>query len=170
MTYDVFIDSFGARWQDPPPPRYRAAVLSINLTDVLLNPPDDPNISDTVARQTGLDPEKSTRVCRFSTPCGAEPVRDSAACAVVCTGSESRYALLVTFDRIHLMLCGRSGVCEPVRRWAYRGGSFSSGRAARITSSARGRAACARGSSLQEVANAGYVLPSSLASAQPWKH
>ncbi|MEU1377768.1 hypothetical protein ABZ442_29565 [Streptomyces triculaminicus] len=39
VTYDVFIDSFSARWQDPPPPRYCAAVLSVNLTDALLNPP-----------------------------------------------------------------------------------------------------------------------------------
>lgn len=52
---DVFIDSFGARWQDPPPPRYRAAVLGINLTNALLNPPDDPALADIVARQTGQD-------------------------------------------------------------------------------------------------------------------
>ncbi|MEU6647114.1 hypothetical protein ABZ863_31920 [Saccharomonospora sp. NPDC046836] len=49
---DVFIDSFGARWQDPPPPRSRAAVLGINLTNTLLNPPDDPALASTVARQT----------------------------------------------------------------------------------------------------------------------
>ncbi|WP_185842191.1 hypothetical protein [Streptomyces sp. WAC 06725] len=30
-------------------------------------------------------------------------------------------ALLVAFDRVHLMLCGRSGVCEPGQRCAYRG-------------------------------------------------
>jgi diadenosine tetraphosphate (Ap4A) HIT family hydrolase len=53
---DVYIDSFGARWQDPPPPRYRAAVLGINLTNSLLNPPDDPALADIVARQTGRDP------------------------------------------------------------------------------------------------------------------
>ncbi|GGP80512.1 HIT family protein [Streptomyces melanogenes] len=52
---DVYIDSFGARWQDAPPPRYRAAVLHINLTDALLNPPDDPALADVVARQTGQD-------------------------------------------------------------------------------------------------------------------
>ncbi|MEU9983761.1 HIT domain-containing protein [Streptomyces sp. NPDC050856] len=52
---DVFIDSFGARWQDPPPPRYRAAVLGINLTNELLNPPDDPALADVVAQQTGRD-------------------------------------------------------------------------------------------------------------------
>ncbi|SEB31972.1 Diadenosine tetraphosphate (Ap4A) hydrolase [Streptomyces misionensis] len=50
---DVFIDSFGARWQEPPPPRYRAAVLGINLTNALLNPSDDPALADIVARQTG---------------------------------------------------------------------------------------------------------------------
>lgn len=54
-TPDVFIDSFGARWQDPPAPRHRAAVLSINLTNELLNPPDDPALADIVARQTGQD-------------------------------------------------------------------------------------------------------------------
>ncbi|WP_326701892.1 hypothetical protein OG909_32840 (plasmid) [Streptomyces sp. NBC_01754] len=48
---DVFIDSFGARWQDPPSPRYRAAVLAINLTNTLLNPA----LADVVARQTGRD-------------------------------------------------------------------------------------------------------------------
>ncbi|MEU7158902.1 HIT family protein [Streptomyces chrestomyceticus] len=62
MTPDVFIDSFGARWQDPPPPRYRAAVLSINLTDRMINPPDDPAVSDALARQTGLDPEMNTHI------------------------------------------------------------------------------------------------------------
>ncbi|WP_331720007.1 hypothetical protein [Streptomyces sp. NBC_00147] len=55
MTTDVFIDSFGARWQDAPPPRYRAAVLGIDLTDELLNPPDDPALADVVAQQTGRD-------------------------------------------------------------------------------------------------------------------
>lgn len=75
MTYDVFIDSFGARWQDPPPPRHRAAVLSINLTDQLLNPPDDPNIADAVARQTGLDAEMSVYV--LATP-GADRIVDDA--------------------------------------------------------------------------------------------
>lgn len=54
-TPDVFIDSFGVRWQDPPPPRYRAAVLIINLTNGLLNPPDAPALADIVARQTGQD-------------------------------------------------------------------------------------------------------------------
>ncbi|WP_333734811.1 hypothetical protein [Streptomyces sp. IBSBF 3010] len=39
----MFIDSFGARWQDPPPPRYRAAVLGINLTNALLNPHPNPD-------------------------------------------------------------------------------------------------------------------------------
>ncbi|MFJ9931349.1 hypothetical protein ACIRU5_35695 [Streptomyces misionensis] len=52
---DVFIDSFGARWQDPPPPRYRAAVLGINLTNALLNQPDDPALADIVAHQTRPD-------------------------------------------------------------------------------------------------------------------
>ncbi|MCX5097695.1 HIT domain-containing protein [Streptomyces sp. NBC_00365] len=55
MPYDVFIDSFGARWQDAPPPRYRAAVLAINLTNALLNPSNDPALADAVARQTGRD-------------------------------------------------------------------------------------------------------------------
>lgn len=51
-VYDVFINSFSARWQDVPPPRYRAAVLSTNLTDQLLNPPDDPTMTDAVASQS----------------------------------------------------------------------------------------------------------------------
>ncbi|MEW2275798.1 hypothetical protein [Streptomyces griseofuscus] len=81
---DVFIDSFGARWQDPPPPRYRAAVLGINLTNALLNPPDDPALADIVARQTGQDagvrdyilntpgaPASSTMPCTNSPCCEA---------------------------------------------------------------------------------------------------
>ncbi|MEU7151193.1 HIT family protein [Streptomyces sp. NPDC045456] len=75
MTYDVFIDSFGARWQDPPPPRYRAAVLTINLTDVLLNPPDDPALTDAVTRQTGLDAEMNMYV--LATPGAARIVDDA---------------------------------------------------------------------------------------------
>ncbi|MFB1044382.1 HIT family protein [Streptomyces chrestomyceticus] len=75
MTYDVFIDSFGARWQDPPPPRYRAAVLTINLTNQMLNPPDDPTLADPVARLTGLDPEMNTYV--LATPGAARIVDDA---------------------------------------------------------------------------------------------
>lgn len=58
-TPDVFIDSFGARWQDAPPPRYRAAVLGINLTDQLLNPPDDPalNVSVPAVPAVHRDPQ-----------------------------------------------------------------------------------------------------------------
>jgi diadenosine tetraphosphate (Ap4A) HIT family hydrolase len=72
---DVFIDSFGARWQDPPRPRYRAAVLSINLTDVLLNPPDDPALDDVVARQTGRDADVRDYV--LATPGAARIVDDA---------------------------------------------------------------------------------------------
>ncbi|MFZ3562845.1 HIT family protein [Streptomyces sp. BH097] len=73
--YDVFIDSFGARWQDPPPPRYRAAVLSINLTNTLLNPPDDPNLTDVIAHQTGQDTDVRDYV--LNTP-GAKRIIDDA--------------------------------------------------------------------------------------------
>lgn len=73
--YDVFIDSFGARWQDPPPPRYRAAVLSINLTNALLNPPDDPALADVVARQTGRD--TGVRDYVLATPGAARIVDDA---------------------------------------------------------------------------------------------
>ncbi|WP_199833469.1 hypothetical protein [Streptomyces sp. NRRL B-3648] len=52
---DVFIDAFGARWQDPPLPRYGAAVLGMNLTNAPLNRPDDPALGDIVARQTRQD-------------------------------------------------------------------------------------------------------------------
>jgi histidine triad (HIT) family protein len=70
-----FIDSFGARWQDSPPPRYRAAVLSINLTDTLLNPPDDPALADIVARQTGRD--ASVRDYVLNTPGAARIINDA---------------------------------------------------------------------------------------------
>ncbi|WP_237533760.1 hypothetical protein [Streptomyces sp. SID685] len=72
---DVFIDSFGARWQDPPPPRYRAAVLGINLTNALLNPPDDPALADIVARQTGQD--AGVRDYILNTPGAARIVNDA---------------------------------------------------------------------------------------------
>lgn len=72
---DVFIDSFGARWQDPPPPRYRAAVLSINLTNQLLNPPDDPALNDVVARQTGQDADVRDYV--LTTPGAAHIISDA---------------------------------------------------------------------------------------------
>ncbi|GGP90320.1 hypothetical protein GCM10010278_80970 [Streptomyces melanogenes] len=75
MTTDVFIDSFGARWQDAPPPRYRAAVLSINLTNELLNPPDDPAMADAVAGQTGLDADVSAYV--LNTPGAARIIDDA---------------------------------------------------------------------------------------------
>ncbi|MER5696051.1 RapZ C-terminal domain-containing protein [Streptomyces mirabilis] len=75
MPYDVFIDSFGARWQDPSPPRYRAAVLTINLTNALLNPPDDPALADVVARQTGQDP--GVRDYVLSTPGTARIIDDA---------------------------------------------------------------------------------------------
>ncbi|MFF0465689.1 RapZ C-terminal domain-containing protein [Streptomyces mexicanus] len=75
MTADVFIDSFGARWQDPPLPRYRAAVLSINLTNALLNPPDDPTLADVVAHQTGQDADVRDYV--LATP-GADRIIDDA--------------------------------------------------------------------------------------------
>ncbi|MEU7649921.1 HIT family protein [Streptomyces huasconensis] len=54
MTTEVFIDSFGARWR-PPPPRYLAAVHTINITNTLRNPPDAPALADIVAEQTGRD-------------------------------------------------------------------------------------------------------------------
>ncbi|MGX1913621.1 HIT family protein [Streptomyces phaeochromogenes] len=73
--YDVFIDSFGARWQDPPPPRYRAAVLAINLTNQLLNPPDDPALTDIVARQTGQDTDVRDYV--LATPGAARIIDDA---------------------------------------------------------------------------------------------
>ncbi|MCZ0204717.1 HIT domain-containing protein [Streptomyces sp. UMAF16] len=72
---DVFIDSFGARWQDPPPPRYRAAVLGINLTNALLNPPDDPALADVAARQTGRDADVRDYV--LATPGAARIVDDA---------------------------------------------------------------------------------------------
>ncbi|MFJ9855297.1 hypothetical protein [Streptomyces sp. NPDC101150] len=72
---DVFIDSFSARRQDAPPPRYRAAVLGINLTDALLNPPDDPALADVVARQTGRD--AGVRDYVLNTP-GASRIIDDA--------------------------------------------------------------------------------------------
>ncbi|MFI6689091.1 HIT family protein [Streptomyces sp. NPDC050485] len=75
MPYDVFIDSFGARWQDAPPPRYRAAVLSINLTDQLLNPPDDPTMADAIASQTGLDADVNSYV--LGTPGAARIIDDA---------------------------------------------------------------------------------------------
>ncbi|MFD3932626.1 HIT family protein [Streptomyces sp. NPDC058614] len=74
-TPDVFIDSFGARWQDAPPPRYRAAVLGINLTNQLLNPPDDPPLADIVARQTGQDP--GVRDYVLNTPGAARIIADA---------------------------------------------------------------------------------------------
>ncbi|MFL0395169.1 HIT family protein [Streptomyces albus] len=73
--FDVFIDSFGARWQDPPPPRDRAAVLTINLTNALLNPPDDHALADTVAQQTGQDPE--VRAYVLATPGAARIINDA---------------------------------------------------------------------------------------------
>ncbi|MEV8057203.1 RNase adapter RapZ [Streptomyces antimycoticus] len=72
---DVFIDSFGARWQDPPPPRYSAAVLSINLTNQLLNPPDDPALADVVAKQTGQD--AGVRDYVLNTPGAARIIEDA---------------------------------------------------------------------------------------------
>ncbi|MFJ2736101.1 HIT family protein [Streptomyces sp. NPDC087317] len=72
---DVFIDSFGARWQDPPPPRYRAAVLGINLTNALLNPPDDPALADIIARQTGQD--AGVRDYVLNTPAAARIINDA---------------------------------------------------------------------------------------------
>ncbi|MBX7555203.1 HIT domain-containing protein [Streptomyces sp. tea 10] len=75
LVPDVFIDSFGARWQDPPPPRYRAAVLGINLTDKLLNPPDDPALADIVAQQTGQD--AGVRDYVLHTPGAARIINDA---------------------------------------------------------------------------------------------
>ncbi|WP_326681045.1 RapZ C-terminal domain-containing protein [Streptomyces sp. NBC_01237] len=75
MTPDLFIDSFGARWQDTPPPRYRAAVLGINLTNELLNPPDDPALADIVARQTGRD--AGVRDYVLNTPGAARIITDA---------------------------------------------------------------------------------------------
>uniref|UniRef100_UPI003F498290 HIT family protein n=1 Tax=Streptomyces achromogenes TaxID=67255 RepID=UPI003F498290 len=75
LVPDVFIDSFGARWQDPPPPRYRAAVLGINLTNALLNPPDDPALADVVARQTGQD--AGVRDYVLNTPGAARIITDA---------------------------------------------------------------------------------------------
>ncbi|WP_336052117.1 RapZ C-terminal domain-containing protein [Streptomyces sp. CA2R101] len=72
---DVFIDSYGARWQDPPPPRYRAAVLGINLTNALLNPPDDPALADVVTRQTGQD--AGVRDYVLNTPGAARIINDA---------------------------------------------------------------------------------------------
>ncbi|MGY5533475.1 hypothetical protein [Streptomyces sp. J1] len=72
---DVFIDSFGARWQDPPPPRCRAAVLGISLTNTLLNPPDDPALAGIVARQTGQD--AGVRDYVLNTPGAASIVKDA---------------------------------------------------------------------------------------------
>nr|WTB12148.1 hypothetical protein OG546_50225 [Streptomyces antimycoticus] len=74
-TPDLYIDSFGARWQEPPPPRYRAAVLAINLTDALLNPPDDPNLTDIIASQTGQDADVRDYV--LATPGVARIVEDA---------------------------------------------------------------------------------------------
>ncbi|MFF2431660.1 RapZ C-terminal domain-containing protein [Streptomyces mirabilis] len=74
-TPDAFIDSFGARWQDAPPPRYRAAVLDINLTNQLLNPPDDPALADIVARQTGQD--TGVRDYVLGTPGAARIIADA---------------------------------------------------------------------------------------------
>ncbi|GAA3372369.1 hypothetical protein GCM10017744_103580 [Streptomyces antimycoticus] len=74
-TPDLYIDSFGARWQDPPPPRYRAAVLAINLTDALLNPPDDPNLTDIIASQTGQDADVRDYV--LATPGAARIIGDA---------------------------------------------------------------------------------------------
>ncbi|WP_274919439.1 HIT family protein [Streptomyces sp. WZ-12] len=71
----IFIDSFGGRWQDPPPPRYRAAVLSINLTNALLTSPDDPALDDIVARQTGQDP--GIRDYVLNTPGAARIINDA---------------------------------------------------------------------------------------------
>ncbi|MFJ6661619.1 hypothetical protein ACIQNG_35510 [Streptomyces sp. NPDC091377] len=75
MTTDVFIDSFGTCWQDPPPPRYRAAVLGINLTNALLNPPDDPALADIVAHQTGQD--AGVRDYVLNTPGAARIITDA---------------------------------------------------------------------------------------------
>ncbi|MGW3563585.1 RapZ C-terminal domain-containing protein [Streptomyces sp. NPDC000941] len=72
---DAFIDSFGARWQDPPPAQHRAAVLSVNVTDALLNPPDDPNVKDVLAQQTGLDP--AVRDYVLATPGASQIVDDT---------------------------------------------------------------------------------------------
>ncbi|MFJ3848304.1 hypothetical protein ACIPV3_30000 [Streptomyces albidoflavus] len=71
----VFIDSFGARWQDPPPPRCRTVVLGINLTNTLLNPPDDPALAGIVARQTGQD--AGVRDYVLNTPGAARIVNDA---------------------------------------------------------------------------------------------
>ncbi|MCX4490003.1 HIT domain-containing protein [Streptomyces anulatus] len=75
-TPDLFIDSFGARWQDPPPPRYRAAVLAINLTNALLNPPDDPDLADIVAQQNGRD--AGVRDYVLNTPGATRIINDAA--------------------------------------------------------------------------------------------
>ncbi|WP_033240894.1 RapZ C-terminal domain-containing protein, partial [Streptomyces albidoflavus] len=72
---DVFIDSFGARWQDPSPPRCRTAVLGINLTNTLLNPPDDPALASTVVRQTAQD--AGVRDYVLNTPGAARIVNDA---------------------------------------------------------------------------------------------
>ncbi|MFD7605431.1 hypothetical protein ACFXMT_24885 [Streptomyces mirabilis] len=71
-TPDVFIDSFGARLQDAPPPRHRAAVLGVNLTDQLLNPPDDPSLTDVVAR-----PDAGVRDYVLNTPGTARIITDA---------------------------------------------------------------------------------------------
>lgn len=72
----MFIDSFDARWQDAPPPRHRAAVLGINLTDQLLNPPDDPALTDVVTRPTGQD--AGVRGYVLNTPGTAHIIADAA--------------------------------------------------------------------------------------------
>lgn len=71
----VFIDSFGARWQDPPPARCRAAVLSVNLTDRLLNPPDDTDVGDDLVHQTGRDP--AVRHYVLGTPSAVRIITDA---------------------------------------------------------------------------------------------
>lgn len=75
LTPDLFIDSYGARRQDAPRPRYRAAVLAINLTNALLNPPDDPSAADIVARQIGQG--AGVRDYVLNTPGAARIINDA---------------------------------------------------------------------------------------------
>ncbi|MFC0602299.1 HIT family protein [Streptomyces palmae] len=71
---DLFIYSYGARWQDPPP-RHRAAVLDILLTDELLAPPHEPALAGVAAQLTGQDPGVRDRI--LNTPSAARIIADA---------------------------------------------------------------------------------------------
>ncbi|MEU1600698.1 hypothetical protein ABZ468_50215 [Streptomyces sp. NPDC005708] len=56
LNDQVIIESYGARWQDPPPAHHSACFLAVNLTDALLNPPDNPGVWNLRAHHNGLHP------------------------------------------------------------------------------------------------------------------